>query len=66
MPDADAALTAYISSEAGHLPIADVLMIWISAVGVPVLVLAAATQWWVPRSDRATQHVLVAAGSITS
>ena len=37
-------------------------MIWISAVGVPVLVLAVALQWWIPRSDRSTRHVLVAAG----
>ncbi len=38
------------------------VMIWISAVGVPVLVLAVAVQWWFPRSDRSTRHVLVAAG----
>jgi len=62
MSDTDAALTAYINSGAGHFPILDFLMIWISAVGVPVLVLAVAIQWWVPRSDRPTRHVLVAAG----
>ena len=37
-------------------------MIWISAIGVPLLVVAVALQWWVPRSDHPTRHVLVAAG----
>ncbi len=37
-------------------------MIWISAIGVPLLVVAVALQWWVPWSDRPTRHVLVAAG----
>ena len=37
-------------------------MIWISSIGVPILVLAVAGQWW-RRSDRQhTRHVLVAAG----
>jgi undecaprenyl-diphosphatase len=37
-------------------------MIWTSAVGVPVLVLAVVGQWW-RRTDRPhTRHVLIAAG----
>jgi len=37
-------------------------MTWISALGIPVLVLAAAVQWWLSRPDRSKRHVLVAAG----
>ncbi len=40
----------------------DLLMIWISSIGVPLMVLAVAVQWW-RRPDRPhTRHVLVAAG----
>ena len=62
MFEVDAALTASINSGAGNFHILDFLMIWFSAIGVPILVLAVAIQWWVPRSDRPTRHVLVAAG----
>ncbi len=62
MSEIDAAVTAWINAGAGHLPLVDFLMVWISAIGVPLLVVAVAIQWWVPRSDRPTRHVLVAAG----
>jgi undecaprenyl-diphosphatase len=62
MPEIDAALTAWINAGAGRLPPVDFIMIWISAIGVPLLVVAVALQWWVPRSDHPTRHVLVAAG----
>lgn len=62
MSDIDAALSAYISSGAGHFPIFDFLMILITTIGVPVLVLAVAMQWWLPKSDRPTRHVLISAG----
>jgi undecaprenyl-diphosphatase len=62
MSEIDVALTAWINAGAGHLPPVDFIMIWISAIGVPLLVAAVALQWWVPRSDRLTRHVLVAAG----
>src|ERR1700730_9085970 len=62
MPEIDAALTAWINAGAGRLPPVDFIMIWISAIGVPLLVVAVAIQWWVPRSDHPTRHVLVAAG----
>ena len=62
MPEIDAALTAWVNAVAGRLPPVDFTMIWISAIGVPLLVVAVALQWWVPGSDRPTRHVLVAAG----
>jgi undecaprenyl-diphosphatase len=62
MPEIDTALTAWINASAGRLPPVDFIMIWISAIGVPLLVVAVALQWWVPRSDHPTRHVLVAAG----
>src|SRR5260370_589083 len=62
MSEIDAALTAWINAGAGHLPPVDFIMIWISALGAPLLVVAVALQWWIPRSDRPTRHVLVAAG----
>jgi len=58
----DAALTTWINGWAGHVAAADVLMTWISALGIPVLVLAVAVQWWLPCPDRSRRHVLVAAG----
>jgi len=62
MPEIDAALTAWTNAWAGRIPGADFVMVWFSAVGVPLLVLAVALQWWVPPRDRATRHVLAAAG----
>jgi undecaprenyl-diphosphatase len=61
MSEIDTALTAWINAWAG-LPAVDLIMSWVSAIGVALLVLAVALQWWVPRSDRSTRHVLVAAG----
>jgi undecaprenyl-diphosphatase len=62
MSEIDAALTICINAWAGRVPAIDPIMIWVSAIGVPVLVLAVALQWWVPRMDRPTRHVLAAAG----
>ncbi len=62
MSEIDTFLTTWINAGAGRLPQVDFIMIWISAIGVPVLVVAVAAQWWVPRSDRPTRHILVAAG----
>jgi len=62
MYELDAAVTHWINGWVGANAAADLLMIWISAVGVPLLVLAVAGQWW-RRTDRlSTRHVLVAAG----
>ena len=62
MLELDAAATAWVNAWAGQLPAGDLAMTWISAIGVPILVLAVALQWWVPRPSRPRRHVLVAAG----
>ncbi|WP_256752895.1 phosphatase PAP2 family protein [Mesorhizobium sp. Mes31] len=62
MYELDAAVTHAINGLAGRSAAVDFLMIWISAIGVPLLVLAVAIQWW-RRTDRPrTRHVLVATG----
>ena len=62
MGDLDGALTRTINGWAGTSVTIDLLMTWISAFGVPLLVLAVAVQWW-PRTDRRhVRHTLVAAG----
>jgi undecaprenyl-diphosphatase len=62
MYELDAAVTDAINGLAGRSAAVDFLMISISAIGVPLLVLAVAVQWW-RRTDRPqTRHVLVAAG----
>jgi len=58
----DVAATQWVNGWAGRSAAVDLLMIWISALGVPLMVLAVAGQWW-PRTDRRhTRHVLVASG----
>lgn len=62
MYDLDAAVTHVINGLAERNTALDFLMIWISAIGVPLLVLAVAGHWW-RRTDRPhTRHVLAAAG----
>ncbi|QKC80977.1 phosphatase PAP2 family protein [Mesorhizobium sp. NZP2077] len=59
----DAALTAWTNTWAGHAPMLDTVMIGISTAGVPLLVLAVVSQWWLSRADPAIRHVLIAAGT---
>jgi undecaprenyl-diphosphatase len=62
MDQLDIELTRWINDWAGTIASADPIMIWISAIGVPLVILAVAGQWW-QRSDRQhTRHVLMAAG----
>ncbi|WP_280992506.1 phosphatase PAP2 family protein [Ochrobactrum sp. 19YEA23] len=62
MYDLDASATHAINSLAGTSPLADLTMIRVSAIGVPLLVATVAVQWW-RRSDRPhNRHVLVATG----
>jgi undecaprenyl-diphosphatase len=58
----DAAVTHAINGLAERSAVVDFLMIWISAIGVPLLVLAVAGQWWQGTNRWHTRHVLVAAG----
>ncbi|MBZ9708639.1 phosphatase PAP2 family protein [Mesorhizobium sp. ESP7-2] len=58
----DAAVTAWINNWTGHAPAVDFIMVWISTLGVPLMVLAVALQWWPPQPDRTMRHVVVAAG----
>jgi undecaprenyl-diphosphatase len=62
MYELDAAVTHAINGWAGRSAAADFLMIWISTLGVPLLVLAVAAQWWRWTDRRHTRHVLAAAG----
>lgn len=62
MYEFDAALTRAINSPAGMNSLLDILMIWISAIGVPLLVLAVAGQWWRREDRHHIRHGLVAAG----
>lgn len=63
MYELDAAVTHAINGMAGRSGAVDFLMIWISAIGVPVLVLAVVVQWWWHTDDKLhTRHVLVAVG----
>jgi len=62
MYELDIAVTHAINSWAEMSAIVDFLMIWISAIGVPLLILAVAGQWWRQTDRQHTRHVLVAAG----
>lgn len=62
MYDLDVLLTQFINDLAGRQPVLDQLVIWVSTLGVPVIVALVALQWW-RRDDRPrVRHVLVAAG----
>jgi len=62
LTELDAALTTWTNSWAGGSATIDFVMTWVSTLGVPVLVLAVAVQWWLPRADHLKRHVLVSAG----
>lgn len=62
LSDLDVALTHGINGWAGQLPLIDRLMIWISAIGVPLLVAAVALQWWQGNNKPHTRHILLATG----
>ncbi len=62
MYELDVAVTQAINSLAGKSALIDFLMVWVSAIGVPVLVLTVAGQWWRKGDRPHTRHVLIAAG----
>ncbi|TPI44077.1 phosphatase PAP2 family protein [Mesorhizobium sp. B2-9-1] len=58
----DASLTHWINSAAGISPLLDRAMITISQIGVPLMVIAVALQWW-SRTDRThVRHACLSAG----
>ncbi|MFO1130899.1 MAG: phosphatase PAP2 family protein [Hyphomicrobiales bacterium] len=62
MIDIDLFLTKFINDPAGQHAAVDQFMIWVSSLGVPLLVALVALQWW-RRTDRSgVRHVLVACG----
>lgn len=62
MYELDAFLTHTINSLAGVYAPVDFVMVSVSAIGVPLLVLAVAGQWWRQGDRDHTRHVLVATG----
>lgn len=62
MYEVDSTLTHAINGLSERIGTLDFLMVWISAVGVPLLVLAVAAQWWSRTNRPRTRHVIVAAG----
>jgi undecaprenyl-diphosphatase len=62
LSDLDVALTHGINAWAGQSPLVDHLMVWASAIGVPLLVAAVALQWWQGNNKPHTRHVLLATG----
>ncbi|ENN85411.1 phosphoesterase PA-phosphatase [Rhizobium freirei PRF 81] len=57
----DAAITGWINSLSGN-SLLDHVVITISNLGVPLLVLAVAAQWWAGTERTKTRHILIAAG----
>ncbi|WP_027055260.1 phosphatase PAP2 family protein [Mesorhizobium erdmanii] len=62
MFELDAAVTHAINGLAERSAVVDFLMIWVSSIGVPLLVLAVAGQWWRQAERPHVRHALVAAG----
>lgn len=58
----DIITTHWVNGLSGSSLLFDVSLTWISALGIPLLVLAVACQWWVKTARQHTRHVLVGAG----
>ncbi len=58
----DVAATRLINALAGRNGFLDGVMIQVSALGIPLLVLLVAGQWWSGKDRSRTRHTLVAAG----
>lgn len=58
----DAAVTRWLNAPAGGYPVLDTLMVGFTQLGVPLMVVLVAVQWWV-RADRThVRHAALAAG----
>lgn len=62
MHSLDITVTQLVNGLAESSPFLDAIMIWISAAGIPLLVIAVACQWWANTDRQSTRHVLVGAG----
>ena len=62
MYELDVDLTQAINALAGQSHLLDLMMIWVSTIGVPALVLGVALQWWRIDDRDHVRHVLVATG----
>ncbi|MER8399926.1 phosphatase PAP2 family protein [Mesorhizobium sp. M0306] len=58
----DAALTHWINAAAGFSPFLDRAMIGVSQIGVPLMVLAVALQWWAKVDRYHVRHAALSAG----
>lgn len=58
----DAILSALINGFARQAPFVDAVMIGFAQLGVPILLVAMAVQWWSGADRQATRLILVAAG----
>lgn len=58
----DAALTHWINAAAGISPFLDKAMIAVSQIGVPLMVLAVALQWWAKVDRYHVRHAALSAG----
>jgi undecaprenyl-diphosphatase len=62
MYELDVSMTQAINALSGQWAGVDHFMIWFSALGVPLLVLVLASQWWRRGERLHIRHVLVASG----
>jgi undecaprenyl-diphosphatase len=62
LSDLDTAITRAINVGAGQAPLIDLFMVWATTIGIPLLIVAVALQWWQGNDRRQTRHALVAAG----
>lgn len=58
----DVRVTQAINGLAGTAAAIDFLMIWVSELGVPILVAAVILQWWRETDRQHVRHVLIASG----
>ena len=58
----DVAMTGWINALSGHFRIVDMMLVWVSAIGLPLLVAAVALQWWSPPDRSNIRHILLSAG----
>lgn len=60
--DLDAAATGAVNGLSGTSNLFDIAMIWVSAIGVPLLVVVVVMQWWREPDRPHNRHILVATG----